>query len=194
MQIRAFHGTNQAFKTFSLTPPHRNTQGVSADQGVFFTLRRETAEIYARMADRKFWPGSHDEFEENIRRIVTQAEHAMKVRDFKRGEDLYARAEQLEAAGRDSAGGLLYEVEIDARRPLVRADCGSLGLDEMAAYLAQAFADGCDAVVLEDYYEPVSGEVETQIVLRDPTRARIIARELVPDVEEGADLDGPSPF
>lgn len=180
MRITAWHGTNQDFEAFSPSPPARATHGVSAPLGTFLTLRRDTAEQYARNASRRLHAGSHEGLRDRVADLVARAERASRRRDFDAGERLIAEAERLETESRADDSCRLLRVSVDVENPLVIPDVGHIDLREMVLILERAWAEGRDAVILENVIDVVTDVApgrDDHVIVRDPAAIRIIGRE-----------------
>lgn len=191
-----YHGTNQVFDTFSLNPSVRSSHGASASAGIFMTTLPAIAEQYARMAQRKLYPGNHDEHVRKVADLVARSQAAERRRDFDAAERLLEEAERLEAVGLDTTvGGRVLEIEIDPTNPLVIENAGRVDLHEMKEILDRAFEAGHDAVVFEDIWDPASLEEVSErydhVIVRDAALIRILSvRELQATPEEE---ESPSP-
>lgn len=194
-----YHGTNQVFETFSLNPSVRSSHGASASAGIFMTTLPAIAEQYARMAQRKLYPGNHDEHVRKVADLVARSQAAERRRDFDASERLMEEAERLEAEGLDTTvGGRVLEIEIDPVNPMILENAGRMDLHEMKDVLERAFEAGHDAVIFEDIWDPASLEEVTEpydhVIVRDPDMIRIIGvRELGEEQERVLEDDCPSP-
>lgn len=196
MKITAYHGTNQTFEAFSLTPAVRSTHGASAASGIFFTSLHEVAAQYAHLAHGKLYAGDHESRIAMVAALVERSNRLSRAGRHDDSERLMEQAEQLETEARDEKhGARVITVEIDAARPLTIAEAGSIDLHKMRDVLEDAFTRGHDVVIFQNIWDPasiqeVSGPYD-HIVIRDPSLARIVAVEELAPAEPAPSPTGP---
>lgn len=159
MPLVLYHGTNQAFESFSSTKLGANTKTESSGMGFWFSESPVEAGDYAGLAAKN--QISNAEYHQyKVDELNKKIESAQKLRNFDEEERLTQELEDLDiGAVRSESGQVVYPVYLDIKNPKI-IDATGKSLNEIGPQIKEAKAQGYDGVKIENIRDPARSDVE----------------------------------
>lgn len=196
MHITLWHGTNQAFDRFDTRFLSLANPNSASDAAFFFAGRRDTAEDYARKAERTLIP-DQVEHEARIALLIARSETARRRGQHDLCESLILQAEELETQAMQAppSGAAVLMCDVIFSNPFEIDGSDRRVVTNLAKVLEEARAAGHDCVILRDICDTPSGTTapDDHVAVFDVEQIEILERieldaaeaELEPEMDFG---------